>query len=420
MNDFDIAGATPAEAAGPILTHLTIAYALSFYFAGAVLVFGLALQTARLLARNTGPLTMAARIDDGLAGFARRAFRAGTDVLLLRSTFFADRWAWIFGAAFHFGLFLVLARHLRYFLDPSWVGPLWKLVVLVQPFGFYGGLALPLGAGAWWLRQIVLSRGRILSGWPDHAVMGLLIAIPLVGYANTLVHTDVVAVKAFMVGLITFHWQPLPEDPLLLIHLWLVAVLMVLLPFSRVLLLLPLGRLLQLSNLGAPPGTRRARLLHVIAPTLAVVLLIPVAVAARQMVTHGFQRQGVDFTGLVAEHRTDDPTVMIRNHPRFLFTFRSDVLHHGAKSPNDNLERCVTCHVVKDKAGQPVDFHNPTHFCVACHNKAAVTIDCFECHNSKPTPHGQAGLDPPRLAAIATSPRLEAIAAPHSIWSVMP
>lgn len=420
MNDFDIAGAAPAEAVGPVLTHLTIAYALLFYFAGAVLVLGLALQTYRLLLRNSGPLAAAARMDDGLASFAGRAFRAGTSVLLLRTTFFSDRWAWIFGAAFHFGLFLILARHLRYFLDPSWIGPLWKLVVLVQPFGFYGGLALPLGAGAWWLRQIVLSKGRILSGWPDHAVMALLIAIPLVGYASTLVHTDVVAVKAFMVGLVIFQWQPLPEDPLLLIHLWLVAVLMVLLPFTRVLLLLPLGSLLRLTNLGAPPGTRRARLLRAIAPTLAVVLLVPVAVAARQLVTHGFHRPGVDFAGLVAEHRTDDPTVMIRNHPSFLFTFRSDVLHHGAKSPNDNLERCVTCHVVKDKAGQPVDFHNPTHFCVGCHYKAAVTIDCFECHNSKPTPQGQASLDPSRRTAIPGPSRLAATTAPHSVWSVTP
>lgn len=388
MNDFDIAGTTPTEAAGPVLTHLTIAYALLFYFAAAVLVLGLAVQTFRLLTRNTDSLAAATRVDGGFIAFVGRVFRAGTDVVLLRSTFFSDRWAWIFGAAFHFGLLLVLARHLRYFLDPSWVGPVWKLVILVQPFGFYGGLALPAGAGAWWLRQIVLKRGRILSGWPDHAVMALLIAIPLVGYANTLVHTDVVAVKAFMVGLITFHWQPLPEDPLLLLHLWLVATLMALLPFSRVLLLLPLGQLLKLQAIGTPPGTQRARLLRLIAPTLAVILLIPVAVAARQMVTTGFHPPPVAMGSLVADHRTDDATVMIRNHPRFLFAFRTDVLHHGVVEPANNLERCVTCHAVKDQNGEPVDFHSPKHFCVGCHYKAAVTIDCFACHNSLPVPQG--------------------------------
>jgi hypothetical protein len=67
--------------------------------------------------------------------------------------------------------------------------------------------------------------------------------------------------------------------------------------------------------------------------------------------------------------------------------------------------------VVKDQAGQPVDFHSPNHFCVGCHYKAAVTIDCFECHNSKPTQQGQASLAAPRLAAIP---------APQSLWSVIP
>ncbi len=406
MDQFDLAGAAPDATSAPALSNLTVAFALLFYFAIAVLALGLAVQTLRLLRVNRDQLVASTHMQGGIAAFVGRVFRAGTDVLLLRTTFYSDRWAWIFGAAFQIGLILILARHLRYFLDPSWVGPLWKLVVLVQPFGFYGGIALPLGAGAWWLRQIVLDRGRILAGWPDHAVMALLVAIPLVGYANTLVHTDVVAVKAFMVGLITLHWQPLPSDPILLLHIWLVAVLMVLLPFSRVLLLLPFGQLLQLSDLGSPAGTRRARLLTTIGPMLAAIMLAPVAVAARQAVTEGFHQPPADFSSLVTDHRTDDATVMIRNHPKFLFSHRTLVVHHSQQAPADNLERCVTCHAVKDASGQPVSFDDPTHFCRACHNKAAVSIDCFECHNSKPTPAGQ--------SANATPPRFVTAIAPHS------
>jgi nitrate reductase gamma subunit len=408
VNDFDLAGAAPEAATIVVLSHLTVAFAVLFYFAAAVLVCGLAVQTLRLLDANRGSIVGAFRMRGGFGAWAGQAFRAGTDVFLLRTTFYADRWAWIFGAAFHFGLLLILARHLRYFLDPSWVGPVWKLVELVQPFGFYGGIALPLGAGAWWIRQVVMRRGRVLAGWPDHAVMALLVAIPLVGYVNTLVHTDVVAVKAFMVGLMTLHWQPLPADPVLLVHLWLVLVLMVLLPFSRVLLLLPFGHLLQLTPVGTPPGTARARILAAIAPMLALVLLVPVAIGARQVVTGGFAQPKTDLASLVAEHRMDDPTVMIRNHPRFLFSHREIVVHQGQDAGQEaaagNLERCVTCHVTKDGGGQPVGFNDPSHFCRGCHNKAAVTIDCFECHRSKPSPAGQAAADTPSRFAAAIAP----------------
>jgi nitrate reductase gamma subunit len=49
------------------------------------------------------------------------------------------------------------------------------------------------------------------------------------------VHTDVVMVKDFFTGLWGLSVGNLPMDPLLLLHLSLVMVLMVLLPFSKLL-----------------------------------------------------------------------------------------------------------------------------------------------------------------------------------------
>jgi nitrate reductase gamma subunit len=387
VDDFDLSA--PAAAAAPVaqpLTDVTIAFALLSYFAAFVLLVGLAVQSWRLLRqvrRNPPEL--------GAGSMSRKLFRAATDIVLLRDQFFADRWAWIFGLAFHVGLVLILVRHLRYFIEPAWVGPLWNLVVLEQPFGFYGGLALPLGAACWWGRQVFLKQGRIIQGWADHTVMGLLIALPLVGYANTLVHTDVVAVNAFGTGLLTFHWQNLPFDPLLLIHLILVATLLLILPFSRLLLLLPFGKLLHLDTAArqAAPGVRaKSSLVYGLA--LICVLLVPVAIVVDHGISQGWTQPKPDFAGLVAGHKTDDATVMIRNHPKFLFSHRATVVHTGVGVPGDSLERCVTCHAVKDAKGEPVSFEDPTHFCRGCHNKAAVSIDCFECHTSKPSSGGQA------------------------------
>lgn len=365
----------------PPLTDLSIAYALLTYFAFAFLVVGLIFQTLRLIneLRHTPPKF------EGET-FIGRLFRAGTDIVLLRTAFFADRWAWIFGACFYFGLALILLRHLRYFIEPSWVGPLWYLEELAQPFGFYGGALLPLGAGLWWARQVVLKEGKIIRHWTDHVVMLLLIAIPVVGYINEYVHTDIIQLKSFALGLLTGNWTNIPPDPLLLTHLWLVAALMIVVPFSRLLLLLPFGNLLQLAPNGKQPrDTLRSRFLRNFGPGLIVILLAPVVVVIHHAAKEGLHPPVPAFATLVKEHRNDDATVMIRSHPKFLFSFRHAVLHNGTVAPDDNLERCVTCHAVKDASGQPVGFDNPKHFCRACHTKAAVTIDCFECHTSKPS-----------------------------------
>ena len=50
-----------------------------------------------------------------------------------------------------------------------------------------------------------------------------------------LVRTDIVSLKGFFLGLMAFDIQPLPADPILLTHLALVAVLMAVFPFSKML-----------------------------------------------------------------------------------------------------------------------------------------------------------------------------------------
>jgi nitrate reductase gamma subunit len=64
----------------------------------------------------------------------------------------------------------------------------------------------------------------------------LLILIGLSGLGMTfVVHVDVISVKHFFRGLMSFNLAPLPADPLLLVHLLLVATLMIVFPFSKLL-----------------------------------------------------------------------------------------------------------------------------------------------------------------------------------------
>ena len=66
-----------------------------------------------------------------------RMFR---EVVFFESLFRSNKWTWIFGYLFHFGMLLVLLRHLRYFTEPVWFWVNW-----VQPFGKYAAFAMLAG-----------------------------------------------------------------------------------------------------------------------------------------------------------------------------------------------------------------------------------------------------------------------------------
>ena len=100
----------------------------------------------------------------------------------------------------------VLLRHLRYFTDP-----VWSWVALIQPIGAYAAFAMIAGLAGLWARRLLVDRVRYISSPSDHLMLALLIAIGLTGLGMKYVaHTDIVAVKAFFLGLMYFDWQPLP------------------------------------------------------------------------------------------------------------------------------------------------------------------------------------------------------------------
>lgn len=211
------------------MSALTLAYAALFYFATAVLVFGLAYRIWQY-ARTPAPLkipTTPAPTTRG--GVAYRLFR---EVVLFESLFKSNKWTWLFGWAFHFGLLLVLLRHLRYFTEPVWFWVGW-----VQPLGKYGSLLMLAGLAGLWGRRLFVDRVRYISSPSDHLMLLLLVAIGATGAAMTFgfFKVDIVALKAFVLGLMRFEVQPAPGDVATLLHLALVAALMLVFPFSKLL-----------------------------------------------------------------------------------------------------------------------------------------------------------------------------------------
>lgn len=207
---------------------LTIVYALLFYAATAMLVIGVGYKIydyARTPAPLKIPTTPAPTTQAGVV------WRMAREVVLFESLFKATKWTWIFGWVFHAALLLVLIRHLRYFQEP-----IWTIVALAQPFGMYAAFGMVIGLSGLWARRFLVDRVRYISTLSDHLMLALLLAIALSGLSMKYVaHTDIISLKAFMLGLMTFNWQPLPQDPLLLVHLFLVATLMTIFPISKLL-----------------------------------------------------------------------------------------------------------------------------------------------------------------------------------------
>ena len=210
------------------MSALTVLYALLFYAATAMLVGGVAYKSW-IYARTPQPL----KIPIPPAPTTRRGvvLRVLIEVTLFKSLFRSNKWIWLFGWTFHVALLAVLLRHLRYFTEPVWA---W--VALLQPFGLYAGFAMLAGIAGLWARRFLVDRVRYISSPSDHLMLALLAAIAASGFTlKYLAHTDIVALKAFFLGLMAFDWQPLPADPALLVHLALVAMLMIVFPVSKLL-----------------------------------------------------------------------------------------------------------------------------------------------------------------------------------------
>lgn len=72
------------------------------------------------------------------------------------------------------------------------------------------------------------------------------------------------------------------------------------------------------------------------------------------------------------------------NHMRLLRHDRDEVMRLGNRDTQYSLAECVACHAVKGPDALPISVKEEGHFCRSCHVYAAVKIDCFQCHNSKP------------------------------------
>jgi hypothetical protein len=95
----------------------------------------------------------------------------------------------------------------------------------------------------------------------------------------------------------------------------------------------------------------------------------------------------------------EDTATMRLKHPDMLRHQRDLTMHDGIRTRKHSLKGCVECHA-STKTGSVL---GEKGFCQSCHSYAAVKLDCFECHASKPkAPAERAGQKQAGIAQILT------------------
>ncbi len=153
------------------------------------------------------------------------------DLLWFPNLFKSDKLLWGAGFLFHLALWIVLLRHLRYFLYPV---PPW--VEEIQTLGLYAGYIIPLPVAFLLARRLLLDRILYISILGDYFALFLLLVITVSGVLlQVFFRTYAIDVKDMILGLIhfqprihSFHW-------LFVVHLLSVSTLLAYFPFSKLL-----------------------------------------------------------------------------------------------------------------------------------------------------------------------------------------
>lgn len=157
-------------------------------------------------------------------------------------TYESSKWLWLFALIFHYSFLVIILRHLRLFLNPvpEWVS--WLEI---------GDGLFQVGAPTWYMTDVLILVGvlylfgrrlwntnvRYISLVNDYFPLVLIFGIALSGVLMRYVFRtdiDIANIKALSVGLVTL--QPVigaDIGAIFYIHLFLVCVLLIYFPFSK-------------------------------------------------------------------------------------------------------------------------------------------------------------------------------------------
>lgn len=151
-----------------------------------------------------------------------------------------EKWLWLAGLAFHYSFFVILVRHLRFFMEPVpfFVHQIERLDGFLQvglPGIYITDLVFLVAVTYLFIRRIVIPQMRYISLPADYFPLFLLMAVAISGiFMRYITKVDVIGIKQLAMGIATFH-PTVPDGigSLFFIHFFLVCTLFAYFPFSK-------------------------------------------------------------------------------------------------------------------------------------------------------------------------------------------
>ncbi|WP_029895886.1 sulfate reduction electron transfer complex DsrMKJOP subunit DsrM [Desulfohalovibrio reitneri] len=154
--------------------------------------------------------------------------------------YWSAKWLWLAALAFHYSFLLIVIRHMRLFAEPipffvTGADFLDGILQIGQPTLYMTDVLILAGLVFLLVRRLLVPQMRYLSNAADYFPLFLIIGIALSGvYMRYIAKVDVVAIKEFTMSLVMFS-PHIPENIGISfwVHLFLVSVLLMYFPFSK-------------------------------------------------------------------------------------------------------------------------------------------------------------------------------------------
>ncbi len=215
---------------------MNLALPVLLYAAVAVFLLGMGWRISWWL-RAPAPLKIV--LTPAPKTFSGVAVRLAGEIFTFRSLFKGDRYFWIPAWLFHLSLALLLIGHLGGLVMPKVAEATLGLDEsqfehLAQVAGSVAGI-LAISTVLWLLiRRQVGERPRSISHFSDFFALILLLLILGTGsHMRFMGGLDIMQARQFVAGWLMFHLVPPPSNPVFAAHVILVSVLLIYIPFSK-------------------------------------------------------------------------------------------------------------------------------------------------------------------------------------------
>ncbi len=181
------------------------------------------------------PSPISIAVFPGQRSVGQSIVRVLTDVIFFRSLlrFKGNYTLWLGSWIFHLSFLILILSHLRYFIGsvavPGWINA-------IQELGIIAGIVISVPLIYLLLRRLVNEDIKYISTPADYFIVLLILAVAITGlFTKFIDHPNIVGVKYMIMNLMAFK-PVLPEgiNSAFILHFFLAQVLIMYLPFSKV------------------------------------------------------------------------------------------------------------------------------------------------------------------------------------------